>query len=158
MLAWLSKGFLAAAALGWSQCLVIGMLLVQFPWSACWSIKGQDTEPQTAPYVLVCTFHGSHHTFISVWMYVRNVNVRLTLAYVSWLTLAMFASSTNTQQLDKVHAWIYNFIHNSACYFITNFTTDYNLGKKSTVQIANMGDLWKLKVKSWACPNIFGVE
>ena len=42
------------------KCLVTGRLLVRFPWSACWSVFGQDTEPQTAPDVLVGTLHGSH--------------------------------------------------------------------------------------------------
>ena len=41
--------------------IVIGRSLVQFPWSACWSVLGHDTEPQTAPDVLVGTLHGSHH-------------------------------------------------------------------------------------------------
>ena len=37
---------------GSSQCLVIGRLLVRFPLSACQSVLGQETEPQTAPDVL----------------------------------------------------------------------------------------------------------
>ena len=51
----------AAVTQGWSQRLVIGRSLVQFPWSACQSVPGQDTEPQTTPDVLVGTLHGSHH-------------------------------------------------------------------------------------------------
>ena len=51
----------AAVAQGWSQCLVIGRLLVPFPWSAYWSVLGQDIEPQTAPDVCVATMHCSHH-------------------------------------------------------------------------------------------------
>ena len=44
---------------GVGQCLDIGKSLVQFPRSACRSALGQDTEPQTAPEVLVGTLHGS---------------------------------------------------------------------------------------------------
>ena len=33
--------------------------LVRFPWSAYQSVIGQDTEPQTAPDVLVGTLNGS---------------------------------------------------------------------------------------------------
>ena len=43
----------------WSQRLVIGRSLVRFPCSACWSVLGQDTEPQTAPDVLVA-FSSKH--------------------------------------------------------------------------------------------------
>ena len=50
----------ADVAKGKSQRLVIGMLLVWFPCSASWSVLGQDTQPQTAPDVLVSTLHGSH--------------------------------------------------------------------------------------------------
>ena len=35
--------------------------MVQFLWSVCQSVLGEDTEPQTAPDVLVSTLHGSHH-------------------------------------------------------------------------------------------------
>ena len=52
-----AKAFVAIAApssQGESQCLVI-------PWSACRSVLGQDTAPQTAPDVVVGTLHGSHH-------------------------------------------------------------------------------------------------
>ena len=43
--------------------------LIRFPWSACWSVLGQDTEPQTAPDVLVGTLHGSHrHQCMNVCM------------------------------------------------------------------------------------------
>ena len=45
---------------GQSQCLVIGRSLVRFSSSTCWSVFGQDTEPQTAPDVLVGTLHGSN--------------------------------------------------------------------------------------------------
>ena len=35
--------------LGSSQCLLIGGSLVRFPWSACRSVLGPDTEPQITP-------------------------------------------------------------------------------------------------------------
>ena len=59
-----AKAFVAIAApssQGESQRLVIGRLLVRFPWSACRSVLGQDTAPQTAPDAVVGTLHGSHH-------------------------------------------------------------------------------------------------
>ena len=46
---------------------VIRRLLVQGPWSACQSVIGQDTEPQTAPDVLVGKCIAA--TAISVCMY-----------------------------------------------------------------------------------------
>ena len=46
---------------GQSQRLVNERSLVRFPWSTCRSVLGQDTEPQTAPEVLVGTLRGSHH-------------------------------------------------------------------------------------------------
>ena len=51
---------------GKSQRLVIGRLLVRFPWSACGSV-------QTAPGVLVGTLHGSHHH--------QCVNVGITVSH-----------------------------------------------------------------------------
>ena len=40
--------------------------------SACWSVLGQDPEPQTAPDVLVATLHGSHcHQCINMWNYCK---------------------------------------------------------------------------------------
>ena len=38
------------------------------PWSACWSVLGQDTEPQTAPHVLV----GSFNVWMCVWITVSH--------------------------------------------------------------------------------------
>ena len=53
--------------------LVIGRLLVCFPWSACWSVLGQDTEPQAAPDVLVGTLHGSYrHQCMNTWITVSR--------------------------------------------------------------------------------------
>ena len=43
-----------------SQCLLVGRPLLRFPWSACGSVLGQDTEPQTALDVLVGTLLASH--------------------------------------------------------------------------------------------------
>ena len=43
-----------------SQHLVTRNSIVQFPWSVRQIVFGQDTEPQTAPEVLVGTLHGSH--------------------------------------------------------------------------------------------------
>ena len=49
--------------------LVIGRLLVWFPWPACQSALGLDSKPQTAPDVLVSTLHGSHHhQCMDVWI------------------------------------------------------------------------------------------
>ena len=48
---------------------VIGRLLVWFPWSACRSVLGQDTESQITPKVLVGTLHGiNHHQCMNVCM------------------------------------------------------------------------------------------
>ena len=44
-------------ALGYFRLVIRGSL-VRFPWSACRSVLGQDTEPQTAPDVLVGTKTG----------------------------------------------------------------------------------------------------
>ena len=46
-----------------------GSSMVRFPCSACQRVLGQDTEPQTAPDVLVGTLHGSHqHQCMNVCM------------------------------------------------------------------------------------------
>ena len=51
-----------------NQCLVVRRSLVWFPWSACPSVLGQDTEPETAPDVLVGSSHGSHrHQCMNIW-------------------------------------------------------------------------------------------
>ena len=50
LLYWILICFKQAVARGKSQHPVIRRPLVQFPWSACPSVLGQDTEPQnTAP-------------------------------------------------------------------------------------------------------------
>ena len=46
----------------------MGQLWYQCLGSTCQHVLGQDTEPQTAPDVLVSTLHGA--TSIGVWMYV----------------------------------------------------------------------------------------
>ena len=52
-----------------NQHLVIGWSLVRFPLSAYRSVFGQDTEPLTAPDVLVGTLHGNHrHQCMNVCM------------------------------------------------------------------------------------------
>ena len=51
---------MAAGAEGLSQRIVIRRTLVRFPESSCQSVLGQDTEPRTAPDLLVGTLHGSH--------------------------------------------------------------------------------------------------
>ena len=52
-----------------SERLVIGRSLVQFSCSACRSVLGQETEPQTAPDALVGTMHGSHcHQSMTIWL------------------------------------------------------------------------------------------
>ena len=50
----------AAAPQEESQCLVMGRLLVWFPWSACWSVLGQDTETQTTPGVKITPASRQH--------------------------------------------------------------------------------------------------
>ena len=55
----------AAVAQGQSQCLNTGSLLVQFPWSACQNMLGQDPEPWSAAtaisvQITVCHFGQKH--------------------------------------------------------------------------------------------------
>ena len=70
----------AAVAEGYSQHLVMGRSLVWFPCSACWSVLGQDTEPQTAPDVLVGTLHGSHHQpRMYIWIILKLIGQKCLL-------------------------------------------------------------------------------
>ena len=52
-----------------SKHLVIERSLVRFSWSAYQSVRGQDTEPQTALDVLVGSLHGSHQPSVYECMY-----------------------------------------------------------------------------------------
>ena len=56
-----------AVAQGWSQHLLSEGHWFDSPLSVCWNVLGQDTEPRTAPDVLVGTLHGCHcHQWITV--------------------------------------------------------------------------------------------
>ena len=55
-------------------CSTYRRLQVWFPWSTCQSVLGQETEPQSAPDVLVGTLHGRHRR---QWTYV-------------WITVSYF--------------------------------------------------------------------
>ena len=70
---------MAVVAQGPSQRLVIWRSLVWFPWSACWSVLGQDTEPQTAPDVLVGTLHVSHH--LQCINYCKSLRIKVSAKY-----------------------------------------------------------------------------
>ena len=49
------------------------------PWSACLSVLGQETEPQTAPDVLVGTLHGSNpRQFKFVWITVCRLGQKVS--------------------------------------------------------------------------------
>ena len=61
---------------GMSKRLVIRWSLARFPWSACRKVLGQDTEPHTAPDVLVCSLHGSYHH--------QCMNVRMNYCKLLW--------------------------------------------------------------------------
>ena len=61
---------------GMSKRLVIRWSLARFPWSACRKVLGQDTEPHTAPDVLVCSLHGSYHH--------QCMNVRMNYCKSLW--------------------------------------------------------------------------
>ena len=75
--------------------------MVWFPWSACQSVSGQDTEPQTAPDVLVGTLHGSYCTIIKQSMFTciqKSISESYWILAPPWIltsTLNPESSKTN---------------------------------------------------------------
>ena len=70
----------------------------RIPWSACRSVLWQDTEPQTAPDVLVGFLHGSHHH--------QCINVSIAVSHFGQKRLLNALNvNINGQNLCKVQTW-----------------------------------------------------
>ena len=111
MLAWLSKGFLAAQ--GRASILLLEDCWFNSPGLHLEISLGKILNPKLLPMCWLAPCMAA--TAISRFrqkrlLNVLNATVRLTLAKISWLTLAMLTNATNTQQLDRACLDIYSYL------------------------------------------------